>query len=43
MAKDKMCEKERSFKEEVFVCEKCRRKANKEKHLCKPQKIQKEK
>jgi hypothetical protein len=43
MAKDKMCKTERKVKDAVFVCEKCGSKAKKEKHLCKPQKIKKEK
>jgi hypothetical protein len=40
MAKDKMCKTGKQAKEEVFVCGNCSRKAKKEKHLCKPLKIE---
>jgi hypothetical protein len=43
MAKDKMCKTGKLSKEEVYECIKCGNKAKKEKHLCKPQIIEKKK
>jgi hypothetical protein len=41
MPKDKMCKTGKVAKEELFECDKCVRKAEKEKHLCKPHEIKK--
>lgn len=34
----KMCEKDKTEKDGKYVCKKCGRKSEKEKHVCKPQK-----
>lgn len=41
MSSEKMCKAPRKAKEKNFECKKCGNKAKKEKHLCKPVKIEK--